>query len=115
MTTARTSDAAAAAALTRPTESYSHMTFQDLFGARKPLIAVLHLLPLPGAPLYDGDIQKVYDQALSELDVFKRHMVDSVIVENFRDMPYYPGRVPAETVASLAAVSREIVRVAGMP
>ena len=89
--------------------------FLDLFGGRKPLIAVLHLLPLPGAPLYDGAMQRVYDQALEELEVFKRHAIDSVIVENFRDMPYYPGRVPAETVAAMAAVSREIVRAAGMP
>jgi membrane complex biogenesis BtpA family protein len=91
------------------------MTFQDLFGPRKPLIGVLHLLPLPGAPLYDGAMQKVYDQALAELEVFKRHALDSVIVENFRDMPYFPGRVPAETVAAMAAVSREVVRAAGMP
>ena len=91
------------------------MTFSDLFGSKKPLIGVLHLLPLPGAPLYDGAIQKVYDQALAELEIFKRHSIDSVIVENFRDMPYYPARVPAETIAALAAVSREIVRAAGMP
>lgn len=89
--------------------------FQDLFGARKPLIAVLHLLPLPGAPLYDGAMQQVYDQALAELDIFKRHAVDSVIVENFRDMPFFPARVPVETVAAMAAVSREIVRAAGVP
>ena len=91
------------------------MSFQDLFRDCKPLIGVLHLLPLPGAPLYEGAIQKVYDQALAELDVFKRHQVDSVIVENFRDMPYFPGRVPAETVAAMAAVSREVVRAADMP
>ncbi len=86
------------------------MSFQDLFGGRKPLIGVLHLLPLPGAPLYDGDVQRVYDQALAELEIFERHHLDSVIVENFRDMPYFPGRVPVETVAAMAAVSREIVR-----
>src|SRR5258706_3778689 len=103
MTPARTSDAGTAALLTRRTESYSHMTFQDLFGAKKPLIGVLHLLPLPGAPLYDGNIQKVYDQALAELDVFKHNGIDSVIIENFRDMPYYPAHVPPETIASLAA------------
>ena len=91
------------------------MTFTDLFGGRKPLIGVLHLLPLPGAPRYDGNIQRVYDQALSELDVFRQHRLDSVIVENFRDMPYFPGRVPAETVAALAAISREIVKAAQMP
>jgi hypothetical protein len=91
------------------------MSFKELFGGRKPLIGVLHLLPLPGAPLYDGAMQRVYDHVLGELDVFKRHSVDSVIVENFRDMPYFPGRVPPETVAAMAAVSREIVRAAGMP
>jgi membrane complex biogenesis BtpA family protein len=91
------------------------MSFQDLFGQRKALIGVLHLLPLPGAPLYEGAIQKVYDQALAELEVFKRHRLDSVILENFRDMPYFPGRVPAETVAAMAAVSREVVRAADMP
>src|SRR3954471_23742957 len=91
------------------------MTFTDLFGARKPLIGVLHLLPLPGAPLYDGNIDRVYDQALSELAIFRQHGLDSVIVENFRDMPYYPARVPAETVAALAAISRDIVKAAQMP
>lgn len=91
------------------------MTFQDLFGRRKPLIGVLHLLPLPGAPLYDGGIQKVYDQALAELEVFKRYSLDSVIIENFRDMPYFPGRVPVETVAAMAAISRDIVRAAEIP
>src|SRR6185436_2813230 len=49
------------------------------------------------------------------IEVFKRHALDSVIVENFRDMPYFPGRVRAETVAAMAAVSRDIVRAAGMP
>jgi membrane complex biogenesis BtpA family protein len=91
------------------------MTFRDLFGSKKPLIGVLHLLALPGSPLYDGAMQKVYDQALSELEIFKRNSIDSLIVENFRDVPYYPGRVPAETIAALASVSREIVRAAGMP
>jgi predicted TIM-barrel enzyme len=40
------------------------MTFSDLFGWKKPIIGVLHLLTLPGAPVYDGAMQKVYDQAL---------------------------------------------------
>src|SRR4029434_11191951 len=52
---------------------------------------------------------------LAELEIFKRHSLDSVIVENFRDMPYFPGRVPVETVAAMAAVAREVVRAADMP
>jgi membrane complex biogenesis BtpA family protein len=91
------------------------MTFKDVFGRKKPLIACVHLLPLPGAPRFSGDMRAVYDAALDEADIFKRQGVDGLIVENFRDKPFYPGRVPAETVAALAAVTREIVRATGLP
>jgi len=91
------------------------MKFQDLFGQKKTLIACVHLLPLPGAPRFTGDMRAVYDAALKEADIFKRQGVDGLIVENFHDKPFYPGRVPAETVAALAAVTREIVKATGLP
>jgi membrane complex biogenesis BtpA family protein len=91
------------------------MTFQDLFGRKKPLIACIHLLPLPGAPRFTGDMRAVYGAALEEANIFRRRGVDGLIVENFRDKPFYPGRVPAETVAALAAVTREIVTATGLP
>ena len=80
------------------------MNFQELFGRKKPVIACIHLLALPGAPRFAGDMRAVYDAALAEAEIFKRQGVDGLIVENFRDKPFYPGRVPAETVAALAAV-----------
>lgn len=91
------------------------MKFQDVFKSSKPLIACIHLLPLPGSPLYSGSMQDIYDLALMETAIFKKHNVDGLIVENFRDKPFYPGRVPAETVAALSAVTREIVREANLP
>lgn len=91
------------------------MNFQDLFKSKKPLIACIHLLPLPGSPLYSGSMTAIYDQALHETAIFKKYNVDGLIVENFRDKPFYPGRVPAETVAALSAVTREIVKQANMP
>lgn len=91
------------------------MTFQSLFPSPKPLIACLHLLPLPGSPRYGGSMDPVYDTALAEAEIFARYGVEGFIVENFRDTPFYPGRLPPETVASLAAVSREIVNVAQVP
>ncbi len=91
------------------------MQFSKLFKAAKPLIGCVHLLPLPGSPSYQGSMAEVYNQALEELEIFKQHGLDGVIVENFRDKPFFPGRVPAETVAALAAVGREIVKVAEMP
>lgn len=36
------------------------MWTEDIFGVKKPIIAMLHLLPLPGDPSYDevGGIEK---------------------------------------------------------
>jgi membrane complex biogenesis BtpA family protein len=91
------------------------MNFNDIFRMPKPLLACVHLLPLPGAPHYAGSMKEVCDRALAEADIFKRCGVDGLIVENFRDKPFYPGRIPAETVASLAAVTREVRRSVNLP
>jgi uncharacterized protein len=91
------------------------MAFKDLFTAPKPLIACIHLLPLPGSPRYAGTMREVYDTALAEAAIFARYAVDGLIVENFRDMPFYPRRLPAETLAALAAVTREIVKAVQVP
>ncbi|MFI5911830.1 BtpA/SgcQ family protein [Dactylosporangium sp. NPDC051541] len=81
----------------------------------KAVIACVHLLPTPGSPRYDGDVERIYTAALAETEVFLRHGVDALIVENFRDGPFHPGPVPPETTATLAAVAREVVRMAPVP
>jgi hypothetical protein len=91
------------------------MNFPELFPRRKPVIACIHLLPLPGAPRYQGSMTPIYDTALAEVALFQRYAVDGLIVENFRDAPFFPHRLPPETVAALTAVTREIVRVAQVP
>jgi membrane complex biogenesis BtpA family protein len=91
------------------------MDFQSLFPAHKPLIACIHLLPLPGSPRYQGTMEAVYDTALAEVAIFQRYPIDGLIVENYRDAPFYPRSLPPETVAALAAVTREVVRVAHVP
>ena len=91
------------------------MDFKDLFPTRKPVIACIHLLPLPGAPRYQGNMRQVYDTALAEAAIFQRYPIDGLIVENYRDAPFYPHQLPPETVAALAAVTREVVHVARLP
>jgi uncharacterized protein len=86
------------------------MSINNLFAVKNPVIGCLHLLALPGAPLYGGNMKAVYDKALEEAAILAHHGVDSFIVENFRDKPFYPGRVPVETVAALTAVAHEIKR-----
>jgi membrane complex biogenesis BtpA family protein len=92
-----------------------HRSFRNLFDSGKPVIGCIHLLPLPGAPLYEGSMESIYRKALEEAAILVKGGVHGLIVENFRDKPFFPGRLPAETVASLAAVGREIVRKARVP
>jgi len=91
------------------------LPFKKCFGSIKPVIACVHLLPLPGSPLYGGSMGPVYRKALEEASLFTRWGVHGLIIENFRDKPFFPGRLPAETVASLASVGREIVKAVALP
>src|SRR5207245_10933593 len=91
------------------------MAFRDLFTAPKPLIACIHLMPLPGSPRYAGSMREVYDTALAEAALFAQYPIDGMIIENFRDVPFYPHALPAESLAALTAVTREVMRVARVP
>ncbi|UCH88159.1 MAG: BtpA/SgcQ family protein [Thermoplasmata archaeon] len=90
-------------------------TFDDLFPSKKPLIGCVHLMPLPGSPSYDGDRKIIYEKALEEVAIFNKYKLDGLIIENFRDKPFFPDNIPAETIASLAAIGREIKREVEVP
>jgi membrane complex biogenesis BtpA family protein len=57
----------------------------------------------------------IYETALAEAELFSRYAIDGLIVENFRDVPFYPHKLPPETIAALAAVTREIVKAVPLP
>lgn len=84
------------------------MTFQQLFKNEKPVIACIHLQALPGAPLYAGNFQYILEKALAEVDIFKATRIHGLIVENFRDIPFYPDKLPSETIAAMAVLTYEI-------
>lgn len=91
------------------------MKFKQLFATEKPVIACIHLPALPGSPLYEGNMDLIYESALKEAITFEQQGVDALIIENFRDKPFYPTQVPPETIASMAAIGREIVKVTSLP
>lgn len=83
--------------------------------SKKPVIACVHLLPTLGSHQYDGNIDRIYETAISDVKIYLKYHVDALIVENFRDGPFYPETVPSETVATLAGVTREIVKMTDIP
>jgi len=80
----------------------SARVFPDKF-----LAAMIAVLPLPGSPLYDGDDQRVTDQALADLDMYKRAGVDSIIFENDHDLPYIQPPLDEKGIALMTEISKE--------
>jgi uncharacterized protein len=64
--------------------------FKRLFGKTKPVIAMVHLGALPGAPLYDekGGIDAIVNGARNDLVALQRAGVDAVMFGNENDRPY---------------------------
>lgn len=91
------------------------ISLQDLFGRVRPLIGMVHLAPLPGAPSFGGSMDAVVERAVADARALHGAGLDGVMVENYNDVPFYPDRVPAETVAAMAVCVREVVRSVPVP
>src|ERR1700753_414346 len=81
-----------------------------LFPKRKPVIGVIHLKPLPGAPRYDGeDVRAIYAAAAEDARTLAAGGIDGIIVENASDLPFArPEDIGPETVAALTAACLEV-------
>ncbi len=73
-----------------------------------PLLGVVHLKPLPGSPGWGGSMAAVVKAALVDAVAYERGGATAVMIENFGDVPFTKGRVPAETVAAMAVAGRAV-------
>ncbi len=87
----------------------------DLFQETRPLIGMVHLQPLPGSPRWAGSMADVIDRAVEDATCLVQGGMDGLMVENYLDAPFFPGRVPPESVAALAVVVQEVARVSSVP
>ena len=67
------------------------------------LVGVIHLPPLPGSPRFEGDLASIARRVSAEAKALEAASFDAVMVENFGDAPFFPGRVDAVTVAAMTA------------
>ncbi|MDB6108861.1 MAG: Photosystem assembly BtpA [Pedosphaera sp.] len=85
-----------------------------LFNAdRKVLIGVVHLLPLPGSPRWQGKVAEVIKKAVADAKAYEQGGAHALFIENFGDVPFTKSTVGHETVAAMSAVGcavREAVR-----
>ena len=76
----------------------------------RTIIGMVHLPPLPGSPRWDGAMARVVALALADAHALVDGGVDAVLVENFGDAPFTPGRVEPATVAAMSVVAAEVRR-----
>lgn len=88
----------------------------DVFGVERPLVAMVHLPPLPGSPGWTGGAMRdVLQRATEEARTLRDAGFDGLLVENYGDVPFHAERVPPETVAAMTLAVRAVVEAAGLP
>ena len=76
----------------------------------RTVIGMVHLPSLPGSPRWDGSMARVVASALADARALIEGGADALLVENFGDAPFTPGRVEPATVAAMSVVAAEVRR-----
>lgn len=89
---------------------------EDVFDKPKPVIAMLHLLPLPGDTLYDSTagMKAVVERARRELHALQEGGVDGILISNEFSLPYLTKTEPI-TAVSMARIIGELSREIEIP
>jgi membrane complex biogenesis BtpA family protein len=75
-------------------------------GLRRPaVIGMLHVPALPGAAQYGGDLGTIRARVMEDAGKLVSAGVDALMLENFGDIPFFPGRVAHETAAYLTMLA----------
>lgn len=82
--------------------------------APRAVFGMIHLRPLPGAPLF-ASLDEVLEHALRDARAIREGGCDGFVVENFGDRPFTRGRVEAETIAAMTRVVTELAREVRLP
>jgi membrane complex biogenesis BtpA family protein len=92
------------------------MELKKTFGHDKPIIAMIHLPPLPGSPLYDSGagMQKIVDSCTKDIDALQTGGVDAVMFGNEGDRPYLLKASPS-TLAAMAYAIGELKHLIKVP
>ena len=92
----------------------TRIAFAKRFGDH-PVFGMVHLRALPGAPLFDGSMDRVIDAALADARAICDGGAAGMVFENFGDRPFVRGRVAAETIAAMTRVITEVACAVHLP
>lgn len=88
---------------------------QEVFGARRALIGMLHLDATPGSPRAEMAPDTIVERAVADARTYRDAGYTAVMIENIHDRPYLAGAVGPEVVAVMAMAGREVRREVDLP
>ena len=91
------------------------MDLTQTFGTENPVIGVVHLLPLPTSPRWQGNLQLVIDRAEQEATALASGGVHGIIVENFFDAPFTKGQVDPSVVSAMSLIVSRLQQLVTVP
>jgi len=87
----------------------------ERFDTDRPVVGMVHLPALPGAPEFDGDRDAVRARAIADARRLAAGGIDGIVLENFGDAPFYPDDVPKHVVAEMTAIATDLTDAVDVP
>src|ERR1051325_7542662 len=82
---------------------------------QRPILGMVHLLALPGAPLFGGSIDAVIDAALRDARAICDGGCDGLLFENFGDTPFRALPADRVTTSAMTRVINDVVHAVRLP
>jgi membrane complex biogenesis BtpA family protein len=103
-------------AFEKPSPNGKHVDLiQQIFKTPKPIIGVVHLLPLPTSPRWSGNLKTAIERAEREATALAAGGVDGIIVENFFDAPFTKGTVDPAVVSAMTILVEKLMNLVTLP
>lgn len=75
------------------------------------VIGMIHVRALPGTPNSKYTVQQLVDISCKEAEIYKKHDLDGILIENMHDIPYVlPNNSGPEVISVMTRICSEIKR-----
>lgn len=105
----------------RNSESGTTGRIHEIFGVSVPVVGMVHLPPLPGSPGVPAGhglakvMAEIEEFVVRDVTALVEGGVDGIMVENFGDSPFFPGRNPPHVLTCMTRLTQLVGRVSSLP
>ena len=82
---------------------------------RHPVVGMVHLLALPGAPRFGGDLSAVREAAIRDATSLAEGGVHGLMIENFGDAPFFKDHVPLHVATHMTELALAVRHAVALP